>query len=181
MIYTDHQSLKYIFTQRELNLRQWRWLELLKDYDLQIQYHPRKANMVADALSRKAQHSSNTVVYSIEPVERTWGLWDSISISLANECSIISTYCSVFPSGRNSTESGKWSRIPKHKAKFRKREVSGFCSTQGWNLAVPESPMWAKKWESKKANPGRGSQYSLFNASRRHKDVQRSEAIFLVE
>lgn len=51
-IFTDHQSLKYIFTQKELNLRQWRWLELIKDYDLTIQYHPGKANMVADALSR---------------------------------------------------------------------------------------------------------------------------------
>ena len=61
-IYTDHQILKCIFTQKELNLRQWRWLELLNDYDLQIQYHPGKPNVVADALSRKAQHSSNTVV-----------------------------------------------------------------------------------------------------------------------
>jgi len=41
-IYTDHQSLNYIFTQKELNLRQQHWLELLKDYDLQIQYHPAK-------------------------------------------------------------------------------------------------------------------------------------------
>jgi len=61
-IYIDHQSLKYIFTQKELNLRQQCWLELLKDYDLQIQYHPVKANVVADALSREAQHSSNIVV-----------------------------------------------------------------------------------------------------------------------
>jgi hypothetical protein len=51
-IYTDHKSLKYIFTQKELNLRQRRWLELIKDYDLSIHYHPRKANKVADALSR---------------------------------------------------------------------------------------------------------------------------------
>jgi hypothetical protein len=53
-LYTDHKSLKYIFTQSELNMRQRRWLELIKDYDLEIHYHPGKANVVADALSRKA-------------------------------------------------------------------------------------------------------------------------------
>ncbi|WVZ52807.1 LOW QUALITY PROTEIN: hypothetical protein U9M48_003829 [Paspalum notatum var. saurae] len=53
-IYTDHKSLKYILSQPELNMRQRRWLELIKDYDLEIHYHPGKANVVADALSRKA-------------------------------------------------------------------------------------------------------------------------------
>ncbi|WVZ89831.1 hypothetical protein U9M48_036187 [Paspalum notatum var. saurae] len=53
-IYTDHKSLKYIFTQPELNMRQRRWLELIKDYDLEVHYHPGKANVVADALSHKA-------------------------------------------------------------------------------------------------------------------------------
>ncbi|GKV13621.1 hypothetical protein SLEP1_g24612 [Rubroshorea leprosula] len=53
-IFTDHKSLKYIFTQKELNMRQRRWLELLKDYDLTISYHPGKANKVANALSRKS-------------------------------------------------------------------------------------------------------------------------------
>jgi hypothetical protein len=52
-IFTDHKSLKYIFTQPDLNLHQRRWLELIKDYDLEIHYHPEKANVVADALSRK--------------------------------------------------------------------------------------------------------------------------------
>src|SRR3954462_8200417 len=47
------KRLKYIFTQKELNMRQRRWLELIKDYDLDLQYHPEKANVVADALSRK--------------------------------------------------------------------------------------------------------------------------------
>jgi hypothetical protein len=53
LVYTDHKSLKYIFTQKDLNLRQCRWLELIKDYDLEIHYHPSKVNLVADALSRK--------------------------------------------------------------------------------------------------------------------------------
>jgi hypothetical protein len=53
-IYTDHKSLKYIFTQPDLNMRQRRWLELIKDYELEVHYHLGKANIVADALSRKA-------------------------------------------------------------------------------------------------------------------------------
>ena len=53
-VYTDHQSLKYFFTQKDLNMRQRRWLELVKDYDIDILYHPGKANKVADALSRKS-------------------------------------------------------------------------------------------------------------------------------
>jgi hypothetical protein len=52
-IYTDHKSLKYIFTQPDLNMRQRRWLELTKDYELEVHYHPGNANVVADALSRK--------------------------------------------------------------------------------------------------------------------------------
>jgi hypothetical protein len=61
-VYTDHKSLKYIFTQKDLNLRQLRWLELIKDYDLEIHYHPGKANSVADALSRKEHVHSAFVV-----------------------------------------------------------------------------------------------------------------------
>ncbi|KAA0065422.1 ty3-gypsy retrotransposon protein [Cucumis melo var. makuwa] len=57
-IFTDHKSLKYFFTQKELNMRQGRWLELVKDYDCEILYHPGKANVVADALSRKVSHSA---------------------------------------------------------------------------------------------------------------------------
>jgi polyhydroxyalkanoate synthesis regulator phasin len=65
-IYTDHKSLKYIFTQSELNLRQRRWLELIKDYDLNIHYHPGKANVVADALSRK-HYCNNLMVREEQP------------------------------------------------------------------------------------------------------------------
>ena len=52
-IFTDHRSFKYIFTQKELNMRHRRWLELIKDYDLTINYHHGKANVVVDALSWK--------------------------------------------------------------------------------------------------------------------------------
>jgi hypothetical protein len=60
-LYTDHKSLKYIFTQSNLNLWQRRWLELIKDYDLGINYHPGKANVVADALSQRCPMSQLVV------------------------------------------------------------------------------------------------------------------------
>ena len=64
-IFTDHKSLKYVMTQKELNLRQRRWVELIKDYDCTIEYHPSKANVVADALS----HKSTATLASIKTVQ----------------------------------------------------------------------------------------------------------------
>ena len=54
-MYSDHKSRRYIFTQRDLNMRQRRWMEFLEDYDFTLHYHPGKANVVADALSRKSR------------------------------------------------------------------------------------------------------------------------------
>jgi ribonuclease HI len=65
-IFTDHKSLKYIFTQSELNLRQRRWLELIKDYNLNIHYHPGKANAVVDTLSCK-HYCNNLMVRKGQP------------------------------------------------------------------------------------------------------------------
>jgi ribonuclease HI len=80
-IYTDHKSLKYIFTQSELNMRQQRWLELIKDYELEIHYHLSKANVVADALSRKSQvNMMATYPMSYELAKE----FDKLSLSFLN-------------------------------------------------------------------------------------------------
>jgi hypothetical protein len=60
-IFTNHKSLKYIITQVDMNMRQQRWLELIKDYDLEVHYHPNNANVVVDDLSRKAHYNYKIV------------------------------------------------------------------------------------------------------------------------
>ena len=69
-MFSDHKSLKYLFDQKELNMRQRRWLEFLKDYDFGLNYHPGKANVVADALSRKTLHMSAMMVKELELLEQ---------------------------------------------------------------------------------------------------------------
>jgi hypothetical protein len=64
-IYTDHKSLKYLFTQPDLNMRQRRWIELIKNYELEVHYHPGKVNVVTDALSRK--HRCNHLTIQSHP------------------------------------------------------------------------------------------------------------------
>lgn len=57
-MFNDHKILKYLFDQKELNIRKRRWMEFLKDYDFELKYHPGKANKVVDALSRKEMHTA---------------------------------------------------------------------------------------------------------------------------
>ena len=68
-VFSDHKSLKCLLDQKELNMRQRRWLELLKDYDFDLSYHPGKANVVADSLSRKSLHMSMLMVRELEMIE----------------------------------------------------------------------------------------------------------------
>ncbi|GAU42639.1 hypothetical protein TSUD_398440 [Trifolium subterraneum] len=68
-LYSDHRSLRYLFDQKELNMRQRRWMEYLKDFDFELNYHPGKANVVADALSRKA-------LYALEILMHQCGLYE---------------------------------------------------------------------------------------------------------
>ena len=68
-VFSDHKSLRYLFDQKELNMRQMRWVEFLKDYDFELKYHPGKANVVADALSRKSLHVSSMMIHELELLE----------------------------------------------------------------------------------------------------------------
>jgi len=69
-VFSDHKSLKYLFDQKELNMRQRRWMEYLKDYDFELLYHPGKANVVADALSKKKSHVSAMMIKELELIEK---------------------------------------------------------------------------------------------------------------
>jgi len=69
-VFSDHKSLKYLFDQKELNMRQRRWMKYLKDYDFELLYHPGKANVVADALSRKKIHVSCMMIKELELIEK---------------------------------------------------------------------------------------------------------------
>ena len=75
--YSDHKSLKYFFTQKDLNLRQRRWVEYLEDYDFTLNYHPRKANVVVDALSRKFQGELNVSIseWKLKDALEDFDLW----------------------------------------------------------------------------------------------------------
>ena len=74
MVFLDHKSLKYIFTQQDLDMRQRRWMEYLEDYDFTLHYHPDKANVVADALSQS--HGECKLVW-LPRSGRCLRLWDS--------------------------------------------------------------------------------------------------------
>ena len=69
-VFSDHKSLKYLFSQKELNIHQRKWLEFLKDYDFELSYHSGKANVVADALSRKPLHISTLMVREMDLLEQ---------------------------------------------------------------------------------------------------------------
>ena len=76
-VYSDHKILKYIFTQKDLNLRQRRWVEYLEDYDFTLNYHPGKAKVVADALNRKSRGELNVSMskWKLKDALRDFDLW----------------------------------------------------------------------------------------------------------
>jgi hypothetical protein len=85
-ICSDHKRLKYIFTQTDLNLRQRRWLELIKDNDIEINYHPGKAKVIADALSRKKYYNP-TIARRLRPELRQEIRY--LNLAMVNEIAMI--------------------------------------------------------------------------------------------
>ena len=71
-MYSNHKSLKYIFTQRDLNMRQRGWMEFIEDYDFTLHYHPGKENVVADALGRKSRGALARIA------SREWRMLDTM-------------------------------------------------------------------------------------------------------
>lgn len=69
-VFNNHKILKYLFDQKELKMRQRRWMEFLKDYDFELSYHPGKANVVANALSRKSLHVSVMMVKELQLIDK---------------------------------------------------------------------------------------------------------------
>ena len=82
VVFTDHKSLQHIFDQKELNMRQRRWAELLSDYDCEIRYHPGKANVVADALSRKVHVKSILLTCVLVPTDLLTRVFEAQSVSV---------------------------------------------------------------------------------------------------
>lgn len=88
-MFSDHKSLNYLFDQKELNMRLWRWMEYLKYYDLELKYHHEKANKVADALSRKEIHIAELIMLEYDLMEKFWKLdlqfkWTPASVLISN-------------------------------------------------------------------------------------------------
>jgi ribonuclease HI len=85
-IYSDQKSLKYIFTQTYLNLKLRRWLELIKDYDIGIDYHLGKANVIADALSRKKYYNTTLTIGMRPELRQEIGY---LNLAIVNEAAMV--------------------------------------------------------------------------------------------
>jgi len=180
-VYTDHKSLKYIFTQKELNMRQRRWLELIKDYDLTINYHLKKANVVANALSQKSGGSltvlrtqQSRLLNDLEEMQIEVRVKESENAtSQLNQVSIQYDLYEWIKEAQQAD--GGVRRILE---KVQRRKIQGFTCDVGMLKFGPR--VWVHKIQGLRGDYVRSSLYSLHGTSGSNKNVSRSTDNFLV-
>ena len=176
-VYSDHKSLKYIFTQRDLNMRQQRWMEFLEDYDFTLHYHPGKANVVADALSRKSRGALASIA------SREWRMLETVGhFGLQYHEQTQGTLGSLVatPSllSRVIDSQGQDAEI----MSFRNRVQSG-TGDEGWTIHADGSLRYKGRVVVPQLSDLREgiSLLSIFRASRWHEDVPGSSSPVLME
>ncbi|GJV19954.1 putative reverse transcriptase domain-containing protein [Tanacetum coccineum] len=162
-VFTDHKSLQHILDQKELNMRQRRWLELLADYDYEIRYHPGKVNVVADALSQKERIKPlrvRSLVMTIHPnlpsqilKAQTKALKEE-NIKTKNLRGMDKSF-EIHPDRTRSIKNRSWLPLfgnlrdlimhESHKSKYSIHPVKAECQKPSSLLVQPKIPMWKRE------------------------------------
>ena len=146
-VFTDHKSLQYIYGQKDLNLRQRRWIELLKDYDCDIRYHPGKANVVADALSRKSMGSLAHLKTSCRPLGQEVHQLDGVTFEVRESKGSLLAHVHAQSTlvERVKEDQGKDDKMKRLKRSMDKGKMLGFAVDKegvlrcGDRLCVPDT------------------------------------------
>ena len=166
-IFTNHKSLQYLFTQKELNMRQRRWVELIKDYECTIEYHPGKANVVADALSRNSTGSISHLkaVYLPRLVElRSLG----VRLELTDTGALLATFhvrlILIDRIRELQTQDPTMIKLKREA----KSAAKGIVNTSIWYSDDGSQIMCTGCGRIKERDYGRGSLFCICDASRKH-------------